>query len=89
MLNPDGVIVGNYRCSLTGADLNRTYRRARPELYPTIAALKVARARVYTDVCAFVSHSLTLSLTLSLSLHLCVSVCSALSVRRAAVGDVP
>jgi murein tripeptide amidase MpaA len=23
MLNPDGVIVGNYRCSLGGCDLNR------------------------------------------------------------------
>jgi len=23
MLNPDGVVVGNYRCSLTGLDLNR------------------------------------------------------------------
>lgn len=23
MLNPDGVIVGNYRCSLIGQDLNR------------------------------------------------------------------
>ena len=23
MLNPDGVIVGNYRCSLAGQDLNR------------------------------------------------------------------
>lgn len=23
MLNPDGVIVGNYRCSLAGGDLNR------------------------------------------------------------------
>jgi len=23
MLNPDGVIVGNYRCSLVGVDLNR------------------------------------------------------------------
>jgi murein tripeptide amidase MpaA len=23
MLNPDGVIVGNYRCSLSGFDLNR------------------------------------------------------------------
>ena len=23
MLNPDGVINGNYRCSLVGADLNR------------------------------------------------------------------
>lgn len=26
MLNPDGVIVGNYRCSLAGLDLNREYR---------------------------------------------------------------
>jgi murein tripeptide amidase MpaA len=23
MLNPDGVVVGNYRCSLSGHDLNR------------------------------------------------------------------
>jgi len=23
MLNPDGVIIGNYRCSLVGDDLNR------------------------------------------------------------------
>jgi len=23
MLNPDGVIIGNYRCSLSGQDLNR------------------------------------------------------------------
>lgn len=23
MLNPDGVIIGNYRCSLSGLDLNR------------------------------------------------------------------
>jgi hypothetical protein len=26
MLNPDGVVVGNYRCSLAGLDLNREYR---------------------------------------------------------------
>ena len=26
MLNPDGVIVGNYRCSLSGRDLNRNYK---------------------------------------------------------------
>ena len=25
MQNPDGVIIGNYRCSLTGADLNRKW----------------------------------------------------------------
>ena len=25
MLNPDGVIIGNYRCNLSGLDLNRQY----------------------------------------------------------------
>ncbi len=36
MLNPDGVIVGNYRCSLAGRDLNRNYRRPKQESFPTI-----------------------------------------------------
>ena len=40
MLNPDGVIHGNYRCSLIGTDLNRRYLHANPMLYPTIAAMK-------------------------------------------------
>ena len=26
MLNPDGVISGNYRCSLLGVDLNRRWK---------------------------------------------------------------
>ena len=25
MLNPDGVIVGNYRCTLAGCDMNRNF----------------------------------------------------------------
>jgi len=25
MLNPDGVVCGNYRCSLSGKDLNRRW----------------------------------------------------------------
>ena len=41
MLNPDGVVVGNYRCSLAGVDLNRTYRRPLRDLYPTVASTKV------------------------------------------------
>ncbi|XP_071941889.1 uncharacterized protein [Antedon mediterranea] len=36
MLNPDGVIVGNYRCSLAARDLNRNYRNPRKESFPTI-----------------------------------------------------
>jgi len=40
MLNPDGVIVGNYRCSLTGRDLNRAYRVALRDSFPTISHTK-------------------------------------------------
>ncbi|XP_076323653.1 cytosolic carboxypeptidase 2-like [Tachypleus tridentatus] len=40
MLNPDGVIVGNYRCSLTGRDLNRQYQSSIKEAFPTAWYLK-------------------------------------------------
>ena len=40
MLNPDGVIIGNYRCSLTGRDMNRNFRRPRQETFPIIYHLK-------------------------------------------------
>nr|XP_005515140.1 cytosolic carboxypeptidase 3 isoform X4 [Columba livia] len=36
MLNPDGVIVGNHRCSLAGQDLNRKYRSNMKKYYPSI-----------------------------------------------------
>uniref|UniRef100_A0A674N0P8 Cytosolic carboxypeptidase 1 n=1 Tax=Takifugu rubripes TaxID=31033 RepID=A0A674N0P8_TAKRU len=36
MLNPDGVINGNHRCSLSGEDLNRQWQNPSPELHPTI-----------------------------------------------------
>eukprot|EP00794_Sanderia_malayensis_P018239 gene18239-20058_t len=36
MLNPDGVIVGNYRCSLAGRDLNRNYKTVLKESFPSI-----------------------------------------------------
>lgn len=44
MLNPDGVIIGNYRCSLAGDDLNRQWSnpdpRKHPEIYYTKLVLK-------------------------------------------------
>ncbi|XP_076010306.1 cytosolic carboxypeptidase 1 isoform X2 [Genypterus blacodes] len=36
MLNPDGVINGNCRCSLSGEDLNRQWQYPNPDLHPTI-----------------------------------------------------
>ena len=36
MLNPDGVINGNYRCSLAGCDLNRRWKTPNKTLHPTI-----------------------------------------------------
>uniref|UniRef100_A0A1A8LCT8 Cytosolic carboxypeptidase 1 n=1 Tax=Nothobranchius pienaari TaxID=704102 RepID=A0A1A8LCT8_9TELE len=36
MLNPDGVVNGNHRCSLSGEDLNRQWLNPNPELHPTI-----------------------------------------------------
>lgn len=40
MLNPDGVINGNYRCSLVGADLNRRWKNPSADLHPIIHNLK-------------------------------------------------
>jgi murein tripeptide amidase MpaA len=40
MLNPDGVIVGNYRCSLSGLDLNRQWQTPSIKLSPEIYAMK-------------------------------------------------
>ncbi|KAM9245598.1 LOW QUALITY PROTEIN: cytosolic carboxypeptidase 3 [Leptosomus discolor] len=36
MLNPDGVIVGNHHCSLTGQDLNQKYRSNVKKFYPSV-----------------------------------------------------
>ncbi|KAG8440676.1 hypothetical protein GDO86_006430 [Hymenochirus boettgeri] len=40
MLNPDGVINGNHRCSLNGEDLNRQWLSPKSNLQPTIYHLK-------------------------------------------------
>ncbi|KAL0968425.1 hypothetical protein UPYG_G00266690 [Umbra pygmaea] len=36
MLNPDGVVVGNYRCSLAGRDLNRNYNTLLRDSFPCV-----------------------------------------------------
>lgn len=36
MLNPDGVIYGNYRCSLLGCDLNRKWEKPNRLLHPSV-----------------------------------------------------
>jgi murein tripeptide amidase MpaA len=40
MLNPDGVALGNYRCSLMGFDLNRHWRDTNPWAQPGLHAVK-------------------------------------------------
>jgi murein tripeptide amidase MpaA len=58
MLNPDGVIYGNYRCSLLGVDLNRRWINPSKILHPTIyytkkltKMLDIERSvELYTDI---------------------------------------
>jgi len=40
MINPDGVILGNYRTSLCGQDLNRKFSNPNTHLHPEICAIK-------------------------------------------------
>ena len=62
MLNPDGVIVGNYRCSLSGRDLNRNYKSQLKEAYPTVWHTKelvrqLMKEREVVVYCDFHGHS--------------------------------
>lgn len=62
MLNPDGVIYGNYRCGLAGVDLNRRWRNPNKNLHPTIFASKrfiksFAKERKIELVCDMHGHS--------------------------------
>ncbi len=40
MVNPDGVVIGNSRCSLAGVDLNRWWSRPNALIHPEIYFLK-------------------------------------------------
>ncbi|XP_063683074.1 cytosolic carboxypeptidase 2-like isoform X5 [Bolinopsis microptera] len=49
MLNPDGVIVGNYRSSLAARDLNRNYKNPIKDAYPSIWSVKAMIRRMLTE----------------------------------------
>ncbi|XP_068230422.1 cytosolic carboxypeptidase 2-like isoform X3 [Palaemon carinicauda] len=49
MLNPDGVIVGNHRCSLVGRDLNRQYKMVVKEMFPAIWHTKAMVRRLMDE----------------------------------------
>ena len=50
MLNPDGVIVGNYRTNLAARDLNRTYKdpkKVTTACYEKIGYIRILPMAVY------------------------------------------
>jgi len=62
MLNPDGVIVGNYRCSLSGQDLNRQWTAPSSKLFPVnyhtkLMMRKTLESRDILFFCDFHGHS--------------------------------
>ena len=62
MINPDGVINGNYRCSLAGSDLNRRYKTPSKMLHPVVYNIKrvvknISKERELGLFCDFHGHS--------------------------------
>jgi cytosolic carboxypeptidase protein 2/3 len=62
MLNPDGVINGNYRCSLCGSDLNRRWKTPSKVLHPVVFSIKrmvkaFSKEREIALYCDFHGHS--------------------------------
>eukprot|EP00828_Plagiopyla_frontata_P044411 TRINITY_DN7240_c0_g1_i1.p3 TRINITY_DN7240_c0_g1~~TRINITY_DN7240_c0_g1_i1.p3 ORF type:complete len:199 (-),score=12.34 TRINITY_DN7240_c0_g1_i1:132-728(-) len=55
MLNPDGVIIGNYRTGFGGRDLNRQYN-GNSQLFPTVSGIKslVNDCKKKNDVLAYI-----------------------------------
>ena len=49
MLNPDGVINGNSRCSLAGVDLNRVWIDPSKKLHPTLYHTKMVYIIIYIN----------------------------------------
>lgn len=62
MLNPDGVINGNYRCSLAGCDLNRRWKAPSKMIHPTVYYSKKLIKNLHAErevlmYCDFHGHS--------------------------------
>ena len=62
MLNPDGVIAGNYRTGLVGADLNRRWKTPSKMLHPVIYHAKnmirdFSKERSVEMICDLHGHS--------------------------------
>ena len=62
MINPDGVIVGNYRCSLMGQDLNRQWIGSSSKFHPINYHIKMMMKRTLESrdiffYCDFHGHS--------------------------------
>lgn len=49
MLNPDGVIRGNYRCNTLGVDLNRRWLNPSKLLHPTVYFIKAVARQILKD----------------------------------------
>lgn len=49
MMNPDGVIYGNSRCDISGADINRQWSFPSKSLYPTVEAYKAMMYRLVSS----------------------------------------
>lgn len=53
MVNPDGVVIGNYRTNLSGNDVNRRWDFPNKLLHPEIVAIKKKMAEDKRDVRMF------------------------------------
>jgi len=56
MLNPDGVVCGNYRCGLSGVDLNRQWRSPSEVLHGTVFGMKrlIVRSKKKANLTVYV-----------------------------------
>lgn len=55
MVNPDGVVLGNSRCSISGNDLNRIWRNPSENTHPEIFKLKnyIKNVKLKRDILVF------------------------------------